>query len=69
MERRMSYPLFDGGFTLWAGDLETRLKEQWGTSSRDLGVDPGLLRHSYYSGFTISAALALIASRYAVPGG
>lgn len=60
----MAYPLFDSGYTLWAADLETRLKDQMGCSARSLGVDPRLLLQSYYSGYTVTAALALIAARY-----
>lgn len=60
----MSYPLFDSGFTLWAADLDARLMDRHGRSSRALGVDSRLLLSSYYSGASISAALALIASTY-----
>ncbi|MBI3445209.1 MAG: hypothetical protein HY055_07575 [Magnetospirillum sp.] len=64
----MSYPLFDSGYTLWAADLEARLKEQAGQSARALGIDPRLLLQSYYSGSTVTAALALIVSRHGLPG-
>ncbi|WP_043743797.1 hypothetical protein [Paramagnetospirillum magneticum] len=64
----MSYPLFDSGYTLWAADLETRLKDQLGASARSLGIDPRLLLQSYYSGYTVAAALALIATRYPAAG-
>ncbi|KIM00202.1 hypothetical protein CCC_02990 [Paramagnetospirillum magnetotacticum MS-1] len=64
----MSYPLFDSGYTLWAADLETRLKDQLGASVRSLGIDPRLMLQSYYSGYTVAAALALIAARYPAAG-
>lgn len=60
----MSYPLFDSGFTLWAADLDSRLMDRHGRSSRAIGVDPRLLLSSYYGGDSVSAALSLIASRY-----
>ncbi len=65
---RMAYPLFDSGYTLWAADLETRLKDQAGASARTLNIDPRLLLQSYYSGYTVTAALALIAARYPIAG-
>lgn len=68
MESKMAYPLFDSGYTLWAADLETRLKDQLGSSARTLGIDPRLLLQSYYSGYTVPAALALLASRYPAAG-
>lgn len=61
----MAYPLFDSGYTLWAADLETRLKDQLGHSTRALGIDPRLLLQSYYSGQSVDAALAIVASRCA----
>lgn len=64
----MTYPLFDSGYTLWAADLETRLMDQLGSSVRALGIDPRLLLQSYYSGYTVTAALALLASRYPSAG-
>jgi hypothetical protein len=64
----MAYPLFDSGYTLWAADLETRLKDQLGCSARALGVDPRLLLQSYYSGYTVAAALALVTARYPAAG-
>ncbi|WP_156612467.1 hypothetical protein [Paramagnetospirillum marisnigri] len=60
----MSYPLFDSGYILWAGDLDSRLKEQVGLSFRALGVDPRLLLRSYYDGCSVSAALSVIAARH-----
>ncbi|WP_146747717.1 hypothetical protein [Paramagnetospirillum kuznetsovii] len=60
----MSYPLFDSGYTLWAADIESRLKEQLGESARSLGIDHRLLLHSYYTGYSVTAALALISSRH-----
>lgn len=60
----MSYPLFDSGFTLWAADVDARLMDRHGRSSRALGVESRLLLCSYYGGDSVSAALALISSRY-----
>ena len=64
----MTYPLFDSGYTLWAADIEARLKEQLGQSVRSLGIEPRLLLQSYYGGQTVGAALALISSRYGIAG-
>lgn len=60
----MSYPLFDSGFTLWAADLDARLMDRHGRTSRKLGVDSRLLLSCYYNGDSVSAALSMIASRY-----
>ncbi len=64
----MAYPLFDSGYTLLAADLETRLKDQVGSSARALGIDPRLLLQSYYSGYTVTATLALLALHYPAAG-
>ncbi len=60
----MSYPLFDSGFTLWAADIDARLMDRHGRSSRALGVEPRLLLSSYYGGASVAAALELISSYY-----
>lgn len=60
----MSYPLFDSGYTLWAADLDSRLMDRHGRSSRALGVDTRLLLSCYYGGGSVAAALSLITSRY-----
>ena len=60
----MSYPLFDSGFTLWAADLDARLMDRHGRSSRALGIDSRLLLSCYYGGDSVSTALSMIASRY-----
>lgn len=60
----MSYPLFDSGFILWAADVDARLMDRHGRSSRALGVDSRLLLSSYYGGASVSTTLSLIASRY-----
>lgn len=62
----MSYPLFDSGYTLWAADVDARLKDQLGQSVRSLGIEPKLLLQSYYGGQSVAAALTLISSRYGV---
>lgn len=64
MERKMSYPLFDSGYTLWASDVDVRLTDHLGQSLRSLGIEPRLLLQSYYGGQTVADALALIAARY-----
>lgn len=46
----MSYPLFDCGFTLWAADVDVRLMDRFGLTSKTLGVDSRMLRQSYYQG-------------------
>lgn len=66
MESVMTYPLFDSGYTLWTADLDARLKDQLGLSIRALGVDPNLLRQSYYGGGSLAEALSLISARYGV---
>lgn len=64
----MSYPLFDSGYTLWAADVEARLKDQLGQSLRSLGIDPKLLLQSYYGGQSVDGTLSLISSRYGIMG-
>jgi len=61
----MTYPLFDSGYTLWAGDLDARLQDQFGLSVRALGVKPVLLLQSYYGGTSLDATLALITASHA----
>ena len=62
----MSYPLFDSGYTLWASDVEARLKDHLGQSPRSLGIEPKLLLQSYYGGLSVSSVLSLISSQYGV---
>ena len=62
----MSYPLFDSGYTLWAADVDARLKDQLGQSLRSLGIEPRLLLQSYYGGQSVAAALTLISTRYGI---
>ena len=64
----MSYPLFDSGYTLWAADVEARLKDQVGQSLRSRGSEPKLLLQSYYGGQSVGAALTLISTRYGIDG-
>ena len=66
MEKEMSYPLFDSGYTLWASDVETRLRDQLGQSLRSLGIEPKLLLQSYYGGMSVASALSMISNRYGV---
>lgn len=56
----MTYPLEDGGFTLWHGDIEASLKRLHGTSTKDLGFDRHALQQRYYAGESIFAFLAAI---------
>ena len=60
----MSYPLFDSDYTLWASDVDARLKDRLGQSLRALGVQPKLLLQSYYGGLSVGSALSLISNRY-----
>ncbi|MBF0269113.1 MAG: hypothetical protein HQL44_11030 [Alphaproteobacteria bacterium] len=53
----MGYPLFDSEFTNWQGDLETRLKEGFGRSIRDLGVEGKTLLDHYYAGVSVFGML------------
>ncbi len=64
----MSYPLFDSGYTLWAADVEARLKEQLGQSAGALGVDQRLLLHSYYGGCSVTGVLSLISDHLGLDG-
>lgn len=64
----MSYPLFDSGYTLWAADVEARLKDQVGQSLRSLGIEPKLLLQSYYGGQSVGGVLSLISTRYGIEG-
>lgn len=52
----MSFPLFDCGFTLWAADVDVRLMDRFGLTAKTLGIDPRLLRDSYYRGQSAPAA-------------
>lgn len=64
MESVMSYPIFDSGFTLWAADLDARLKDEHGVSARVLGVELRLLMERYYRGLSVPATIDMLASRY-----
>ncbi len=64
----MSYPLFDSGYTLWAADVDARLKDQLGQSALGLGVDPRLLLRSYYEGCSVAGVLALISAHLGLDG-
>jgi hypothetical protein len=57
----MAYPLFDCEFTNWRGDLETRLKDGFGRSIRDLGVEGKTLLDQYYAGVSVFGMLDEIA--------
>jgi hypothetical protein len=60
----MTYPLFDTGFTLWAADLDTHLKDRFDTSARTLGVDARMLAEHYYRGDSPLAALNTLITRF-----
>ena len=44
------YPLFDTGYTLLKGDVDTHLRQLLGVSLRDLGVAERELLHRYHHG-------------------
>ncbi len=56
----MTYPLEDGGFTLWYGDIEANLKRLHDTCAKELGFDRHALQHRYYAGESVFAFLAAI---------
>ena len=56
----MTYPLEDGGFTLWHGDIETSLKRLHDTCTKDLGFNRHALQQRYYAGESVFAFLAAI---------
>ncbi|MDO8606516.1 MAG: hypothetical protein Q7R40_08275 [Phaeospirillum sp.] len=45
-----SYPLFDTGYTLWKGDVDTQLRQLLGVSLREIRVSERELLHHYYRG-------------------
>ncbi len=65
----MTYPLEDGGFTLWHGDVEAGLKRLHHTSTKDLGFDRHALQERYYAGESVFAFLAAIDLRLSGPTG
>lgn len=65
----MPYPLEDGGFTLWYGDIEASLKRLHGTSAKALGFDRQALQQRYYAGESVFSVLAAIDLRLAGPVG
>lgn len=62
-EEAMSYPLFDSGFILWSADLDSRLMELHGRSTRQMGLDSKMLLQCYYGGGSVASALTLIEER------
>ena len=44
------YALFDTGYTLWKGDVDTHLRQLLGISLRDLGTADRELLHRYHGG-------------------
>ena len=60
----MSFPLFDSNYLLWAADLDARLMDRHGKSTRALGVESRLLLERYYRGDSVASALTLISDRY-----
>jgi len=44
------YALFDAGYTLWKGDVETHLRQLLGVSLRDLDLPERQLLHRYHHG-------------------
>ncbi|PKU24840.1 hypothetical protein [Telmatospirillum siberiense] len=65
----MTFPLEDGGFTLWYGDIEANLKRLYGASAKDLGYDRHILQQRYYAGESIFAVLAAIDLQLSAPAG
>lgn len=60
----MPYPLFDTEYTNWQGDLETRLKDGFGRTIRDLGVEGRTLLDHYYAGVSVFGMLEEIARKH-----
>jgi hypothetical protein len=60
----MAYPLYDCGYTLWAADLESRLKDMYDLSLRSLAIEDRQLLHSYYGGDSVPAAFDRLINRY-----
>jgi len=60
----MTYPLFDSEFVNWQGDLETRLKDGFDRSIRDLGVEGKTLLDHYYSGVSVFGMLDVITRQH-----
>lgn len=53
----MTFPIEDAGFTLWHADLDTRMKQLYGTTSGDLDFDRRWLAECYYAGATVDSVL------------
>lgn len=65
-ENKMSYPLFDSGFTHWYGDLETQLKRYHGTSIKELGLTKRFLADEYYEGQSIFTVIEHLRYKHAL---
>lgn len=65
----MPFPLEDGGFTLWYGDIEANVKRLYGASAKDLGYDRHNLQRRYYAGESVFAVLAAIDLELSSPAG
>lgn len=60
----MSFPLFDSNYLLWAADLDARLMDRHGKTTRALGIEARLLLERYYRGDSVATALSMISDRY-----
>lgn len=60
----MTYPLFDSEFTHWQGDLDTRLKDGFNCSIRELGVEGKTLVEHYYAGVSVFGMLDVITRQH-----
>ncbi|MBI4968259.1 MAG: hypothetical protein HZC25_09095 [Rhodospirillales bacterium] len=62
----MAYPLIDPDFTHWQGDLDTKLIDRLGLTTRELGVEARSLMEHFYSGTSIFGMLDLIVRQHAL---
>jgi hypothetical protein len=44
----MTYPLFDGNFTVWLGDVETLIKTRTGKDLKEYSVSRNTLAEYFY---------------------
>ena len=62
----MSYPLEDGGFILWHGDVDTQLKRSHGVTSKELGIARRTLQDKYYSGISSFTMVDVLVRQHAL---
>lgn len=63
----MTYPLEDGGFILWHGDVESQLKRLHGVTIKELGYDRRALAERYYAGDSVFGFIDHIAGMLGLP--